>query len=75
MRVTPFNHERNPHPTQVPGPDILTPHLLLEGPCLRHLYGSLFRGAPRVADNQLAAVLGRYGPMTVRGGGGGGRGP
>ncbi|KXZ56351.1 hypothetical protein GPECTOR_1g310 [Gonium pectorale] len=50
---------------KVPGTDILTPHLLLEGPCLRHLYGNLFRGRPRIADSQLIAVLSRYGAVTA----------
>ncbi|EFJ45121.1 hypothetical protein VOLCADRAFT_94637, partial [Volvox carteri f. nagariensis] len=50
---------------KVPGTDILTPHLLLEGPCLRHLYTVLFRGRSRIADVQLRAVLDRYGGMTA----------
>ncbi|GFR41417.1 hypothetical protein Agub_g2085, partial [Astrephomene gubernaculifera] len=44
---------------KVPSPDILTPHLLLEGACLRHLYTAIFRGLPRLADAQLASVLSR----------------
>ncbi|KAG2499235.1 hypothetical protein HYH03_002814 [Edaphochlamys debaryana] len=48
-----------------PGSEIFTPHLLLEGPCIRHLYGSLFKGRPRIADSQLMAVLDRYGSMTA----------
>ncbi|GIL43328.1 hypothetical protein Vafri_1108 [Volvox africanus] len=50
---------------KVPGTDILTGHLLLEGPCLRHLYTVLFRGRSRIADAQLSAILDRYGGMTA----------
>jgi hypothetical protein len=32
---------------------------------LAFLYGTLFAGRPRAADNQLSGLLGRYGPVTA----------